>query len=322
MRANVAGIGAASWPRRAVQVVTLVASMAAVDVAWAQAPAVFATAEEAVQALRTAARAPSIEPMLALLGAEGRDLAASSDPATARQNRDVFVVAMREGWRLVELAPDRRELVIGREAWPFPVPLVRGTAGWHFDAAAGREEILTRRIGRNELAAIETARTYVAAQRVYARQAHDGVPAGAYARRFASSPGKQDGLYWPVDQGQAHSPLGVLVAEAAAQGRATGDGRNGPVPFRGYFFRILERQGRSAPGGAKTWIVDGVMTGGFGVIAWPAEYGVTGIMSFLVGSDGVVYERDYGTDTASAVTRVTEVEPAAPWQRVSPTVIP
>lgn len=316
------GAGASPALRRTAQVLTLAFAIAASHVASAQGPAVFATADEAVQALRRAARAQNIEPMIALLGADGRDLASSSDPATARQNRDVFVIAMREGWRLVDLAPDRKELVIGREAWPFPVPLVRDAAGWRFDTAAGREEILTRRIGRNELAAIQTVRTYVTAQRVYARQAHDGVAAGAYARRFASSPGKHDGLYWPVDAGQAHSPLGVLVAEAAAQGRATGDGRNGPVPFRGYYFRILERQGRSVSGGAKTWVVDGAMTGGFGVIAWPAEYGATGIMSFLVGSDGVVYERDYGSDTASAVTRVMEFEPTAPWQRVSPTVIP
>ena len=308
--------------RRAGCVVCLVAGLWTAGVASAQTPAVFATPDEAVQALRKAARAQDIGPLVALFGADGRDLAASSDAATARQHRDVFVVAMREGWRLVDLAPDRKELVIGREAWPFPIPLVRGAAGWHFDAAAGRDEILSRRIGRNELAAIQTARTCVIAQRVYARDAHDGVPAGAYARRFASSPGKQDGLYWPVAEGQARSPLGELVADAAAHGRQTAEGGTGPVPFRGYYFRILERQGRSAPGGAKNWVVDGAMTGGFGVMAWPAEYGVTGIMSFLVGSDGVVYERDLGTETASAVTRVVEFEPGAPWQIVAATVVP
>ncbi len=286
--------------------------------AGAQAPATFATPQEAVAALRTAARADDIAPLLALLGEGGRELASSSDAATARQNRDVFLVAMREGWQLVDVGADRKELVVGKEAWPFPVPIVKTSGGWVFDAVAGKEEVLARRIGRNEIAAIKIVGTYVTAQRVYARSAHDGVPAGAYARRFGSAPGTQDGLYWPVTPGRPSSPLGPLVAQAAAEGRPLGTGSGGPTPFHGYYFRILERQGASARGGARSWVVSGVMTGGFGLVAWPAEYGATGIMTFMVGPDGVVYERDLGPGTVAAVAKITAFNPDKTWHRSEP----
>lgn len=290
--------------------------------AGAQGPATFATPQDAVEALRKAARADDIAPLLTLLGEGGRELAASSDAATARQNRDVFLVAMREGWQLVDVGTDRKELVVGKEAWPFPVPIVKTPGGWVFDAAAGKEEVLTRRIGRNEIAAMRILGTYVTAQRVYARSPHDGVPAGAYARRFGSAPGTQDGLYWPVTPGQASSPLGPLVAQAAAEGRPLGAGSGGPTPFHGYYFRILERQGGAAKGGARSWVTNGVMTGGFGLVAWPAEYGATGITTFMVGPDGVVYERDLGPGTAAAVAKITAFNPDKTWQRAAPPTVP
>lgn len=283
----------------------------------AQAPKVFETPEEAVTALRTAARARDIGPLLALLGADARDLAAVSDPATARQHRTVFLVAMREGWKLADVSADRKELVVGHEEWPFPVPLVKTARGWMFDAAAGKEEVLTRRIGRNELAAIQIVQTYVTAQHAYARRAHDAVPAGAYARRLASSAGKEDGLYWAVTPGRPHSPLGSLVAEAAAGGVTLGAGST-PTPFHGYYFRILDKQGAAAPGGAHSYVVANAMTGGFALVAWPARYGSTGVMTFVVGPDGVIYQRDFGANTPTAVKGITEFNPDSNWHEAQP----
>lgn len=282
----------------------------------AQPPRAFATPEEAVAALAVAARADDIGPLLGLLGADGRDLAASSDAATARQNRDVFLVAMAEGWHLETVAADRKELVVGHEAWPFPVPIVKTATGWVFDAAAGKEEVLTRRIGRNELAAIRIVQAYVTAQRVYARRGHDGKPAGLYARRIPSEPGTQNGLYWPVRPGEPHSPLGALAAAAAAEGRRLGSSEAGPVPFHGYYFRVLEQQGPAAKGGAMSYLVNGEMSGGFALVAWPSQYGQTGIMTFVVNQDGTVYEKELGPETALASTRVTSFDPDATWHRV------
>jgi hypothetical protein len=288
--------------------------------AWAQSAKAFATPEQAVAALRDAAKARRIDPLMALLGADGRELVSWADPVTVRKNRDVFVVAMAEGWRLGDIASGRKELIVGKEAWPFPVPLVKTPQGWIFDAAAGKEEVLTRRIGHNELAAIRIARTYVQAQRVYARRSHDGKPAGLYARRFASTPGTQDGLYWTATPGQPGSPLGTLVAAAAAEGRAVGDSQSGPVPFYGYYFRVLAEQGPAAKGGAKRYVVGDVMSGGFALVAWPAEYGSTGITTFIVNQDGVVYERDLGAATSEAARGVVSFNPDKTWRVSEPSV--
>jgi hypothetical protein len=276
---------------------------------------VFATPEDAVRALTDAAKASDLDGLLAIFGADGKELISSSDPATARQNREVFVVAIAEGWRLVDRG-ENKELVIGNEAWPFPVPLVKTPAGWMFDTAAGKEEVLARRIGRNELAAMRISQTYVTAQRLYARRAHDGKPAGLYARRFTATPGTQDGLYWPVERGKPHSPLGPLVAEAAAEGRQLGSGGS-PAPFHGYHFRILEAQGPAAQGGAREYVVNGEMSGGFALVAWPAQYDATGIMTFVVNGDGVVFEKDLGPDTATAVARITRFDPDTSWHAVT-----
>ena len=275
----------------------------------------FATPAEAVKALTAAAKASQLDDMLELFGPEGKDLADSTDATTARQNRDVFVAAMTEGWRLVDKGTDRKELIVGNESWPFPVPLVKTAKGWVFDAAAGKKEVLTRRIGRNELAAIRISQTYVVAQQVYARRAHDGKPAGIYARRLGSRPGMEDGLYWPAKRGEPLSPLGELVAEAAAEGRPMGTEATGPIPFHGYYFRLLEQQGPAAPGGAKSYVVNGEMSGGFGLVAWPAQYNATGIMTFMVGADGIVYEKDLGPSTSEGVAPITTVDPGTGWER-------
>ena len=234
---------------------------------------------------------------MAIFGPDGRDLVDSSDQATARRNRQVFAVAVAERWQLVDQANGSKVLVIGKEAWPFPIPIVKGASGWRFDTAAGKEEILDRRIGRNELAVIRISRTYVAAQRLYASRGHDGQSAGRYARTFASEPGRQNGLYWPTRRGEKRSPLGDLVAHAAEEGRALGKGGPEAPPFHGYYFKILTGQGPAAAGGAKSYLVDEKMSGGFALVAWPAQYDATGIMTFIVNQDGVVHQSDLGAET-------------------------
>ena len=288
---------------------------ATVHAAEPAAPRAFATPDEAARALIATVKANDLAGLVALFGPQAQELVDTSDAATGRRNRDVFAAAVAEGWRLTDLAPDRKELVLGNEAWPFPVPLVKVASGWTFDAAAGREEILNRRIGRNELAVIRVLRDYVAAQRAYAASGHDGKPAGRYARRFGSEPGKQNGLYWPTRRGEPRSPLGVLVAQASEQGYRRQEGE-GPSPLHGYYFRILEGQGPSAKGGAANYVVDGEMTGGFALVAWPVHYDASGVMTFIVNRDGVAYERDLGPETSASVAKITRFDPGATWRAV------
>jgi DUF2950 family protein len=274
---------------------------------------VFATPDEAVRRLIEVVKANDLESLVALFGPHGQGLVDTSDAATGRRNREVFLAAVAEGWRLADRGTGRKELVLGNEGWPFPVPLAKGAGGWSFDAAAGREEILNRRIGRNELAVIGVLGNYVAAQRAYAAGGHDGKPPGRYARRFGSDPGRQNGLYWPARRGEPRSPLGVLMAEASEQGyRRQGE----PSPFHGYYFRILESQGPAAKGGAAAYVVDGEMTGGFALVAWPVHYDASGVMTFIVNQDGVAYEKNLGPQTAAAVRKLTRYEPDATWRKV------
>jgi len=276
----------------------------------------FASPEDAVKALVEAVKAGNLDALRAIFGPEGRELVASSDPATARLNRQVFTVAVSEQWHLEDATPGRKTLVIGNEDWPFPVPLVKGTDGWRFDTAAGKEEVLARRIGRNELDAIATSRAYVTAQQRYAQQGHDGKPAGVHATKFQSDPGKENGLYWPTARGQKRSPLGDLVAQAAEEGRPFGADRAQPTPFHGYYFKILTGQGAAASGGARSYIVKGEMSGGFALVAWPAQYDATGVMTFIVNQDGIVRERDLGPQTDATARKMTAYNPDASWRQV------
>jgi hypothetical protein len=237
--------------------------------------------------------------VVAIFGPGGQALIDSSDPATARRNRDVFLAAVAERWRLEPAAAgDGRVLVIGNEEWPFPVPLVKDGPAWRFDTAAGSEEVLARRIGRNELAAIFICRAYVVAQRLYAAQPHDGQPAGRFATKFRSDPGRHNGLYWPTSHGQKRSPLGDLVARAAEEGRTAGQS-DAPSPFHGYYFRILPADG------------------GFALIAWPARYDVTGVMTFIVSHDGTVHEKDLGPDSDRAARAMARYERDDTWSVAS-----
>ena len=277
---------------------------------------VFASPEEAAKALIETVKAGNLNDLIAIFGPEGQDLVASGDPAAGRKNREVFTVAVAEQWHLVDLPPDRKTLVIGNEEWPFPVPIVKVASGWQFDTAAGKEEILARRIGRNELAAIDTVRAYVTAQQRYAQKGHDGKAAGLYAMTFKSDPGKENGLYWPTARGQQRSPLGELVAQATEEGHPLGATDWRPSPLHGYYFRILTAQGAAAPGGARKYVVNGAMSGGFALVAWPAEYDVTGVMTFIVNQDGIVREKDLGPGTTASASKMTTFNPDASWHQV------
>jgi hypothetical protein len=276
----------------------------------------FGSPEDAVKALVDAVKAGNLDQLLGLFGQDGKQLIASSDPATARQNRQVFTVAVAEQWHLEDAGPGRKTLVVGNEEWPFPIPLVKETGGWGFDTAAGKEEVIARRVGRNELETIETTRAYVTAQQRYAQLGHDGKPAGVFATKFQSDPGKENGLYWPTAKGQKRSPLGDLAAQAAETGRLPGAGRDQPSPLHGYYFRILTGQGSLASGGARSYIVKGEMSGGFALVAWPAQYDVTGVMTFMVNQDGTVREKDLGPGTDAAARKMTVFNPDSSWRQV------
>jgi hypothetical protein len=313
---DVRGIGRAALLAVTFAVACSLAVLATSDEAPPAGPTTFATPEDAVRALAEIVKADDLSALLVLFGPDAREVVDTSDVATGRRNREVFVAALAEGWRLADAGPDGKELVLGNEDWPFPVPLVRRAGGWSFDAAAGGEEVLDRRIGRNELAVIEILRTYVGGQRAYARTGHDGKPAGLFARRFASEPGKQNGLYWPAGHGERRSPLGDLIAAAAEEGyRAKGAGQ-GPSAFHGYHFRILEGQGKSAMGGAAEYVVNGEMSGGFALVAWPVHYDASGIMTFVVNQDGVAYEKDLGPETTALVEAITRYNPDDTWRQV------
>lgn len=274
---------------------------------------VFATPEDAVKALANAVKAGKIDEVVAIFGPDSQELVDNSDPAVARQNRQVFAAAMKEQWHLADSGNNGKTLVIGNEQWPFPIPLVKDGDSWRFDTAAGKEEIVARRIGRNELAAIQICKTYVSAQQVYAAHGHDGQPAKVYAQLFKSDGGRQNGLYWPAAHGQKPSPLGDLVASASAQGTTLGQSSQ-PTPFHGYFFKILKGQGPSAPGGAKDYVTSGLMSGGFALVAWPAQYDATGVMTFIVNQDGIVREKDLGPGTEAAVNAMTRYDPDSSWE--------
>ena len=279
-------------------------------------PETFPSPEAAVHALSDAA-ARDPDALREVFGAGADDVIDSSDPATARQNREVFTVAMAEGWKLTDNGSGGKTLVAGNEEWPFPVPIVKTGSGWSFDTAAGKEEIIARRIGRNELAAVRLCRTYAVAQRRYAQDAHDGRPAGRFARVFRSDPNKHNGLYWLATGGDQRSPLDDLVADAPIDRREAGPGTP-PAPLHGYYFKILTAQGPAAPGGAMDYLADGEMTRGFALVAWPAQYDLTGVMTFVINQGGVVYQRDLGTATDTTVRNMTLYDPdAKSWEPVT-----
>lgn len=272
----------------------------------------FVSPDAAVQALIAAAATEGPEALLAVLGPDLADLV-SGDPVADAADRRWFVDNARLSAQIEDETADSAWLVIGPEDWPFPIPLFRDEQGWYFDTAAGADEILNRRIGRNELFTLATLRAVVEAQREYAAADPQGTGKPAYARFILSSPGQRDGLYWPTQPGEPESPLGPALAEAAAMGYDITPSREGPRPFHGYLYKILIAQGDQAPGGARNYLEADRLTGGFGLLAWPASYGESGIMTFQVNQRGLVYERDLGEDTAALAAAITAYDPGEGW---------
>jgi hypothetical protein len=267
----------------------------------------FASPEEAAQALVAAVRADDTAAILAVLGPDAKDVVRSGDAAVDKQARERFAKAWGEANKLERAGEAMALVVIGKDGWIFPFPIVKEDASWHFDSSEGKEEILNRRIGRNELSAIKAVQAYVDAQREYYLRNPQRDKLLQYAQRFASSPGKRDGLYYPVKSGEPVSPLGPLF-----------DGPKGGAakrtPYHGYYYRILKGQGTEAKGGAYSYAAQGRMLGGFALVAWPAVYGNTGVVTFLVNHDGVVYQKDLGPGTAAAAARIKVFNPDKSWK--------
>lgn len=276
----------------------------------------FASPEEAVQALVEAVKAGDTKALAAILGPESRPLIRSGDKVANKQARERFVRAFEQSNTLEKPTDTRAVLLIGQDEWRLPIPVVKEGDAWRFDTAAGKEEILNRRIGRNELNTVQVCLAYVDAQREYARVPREGDGLLKYAMKFRSDEGKQNGLYWRAMEGEVPSPLGVLVANARAEGysRKTSGGK--PAPYHGYLYRILTAQGPGAPGGAYDYVVNGKMIGGFALVAYPARYGVSGVMTFIVNHQGVVYEKDLGTDTEQIARAMQTYNPDDTWKTV------
>jgi hypothetical protein len=275
----------------------------------------FPSAADAVKAAITAAKSNDDKELLAILGAQAKDLISSGDALADKQRRAQFIKAFDEKNRLV-VEGESTIVVIGKNEWPFPIPLVKKNDSWVFDTAKGREEILNRRIGDNELSAIQVSLAYFDAQREYAQKDRDGDGLLEYAQKFRSDPGKKNGLYWEAKTGDEVSPLGPFAVRAVKEGYAQAAKPDKPAPYHGYYYRILSAQGKDAPGGAYSYMVKGNMIGGFALVAYPAEYGNSGVMSFIINHDGKVFQKDLGKNTASIAQNMKEYNPDSTWAQV------
>jgi hypothetical protein len=275
----------------------------------------FATPEEAVKALVEAVRAASVPDLLAVVGPQSKSWIFTGDKVSDAAEWKNFLAAYDKKNSVTKEGDAKAVLVCGDD-WPFPAPIVKKGDKWAFDAEAGREEVINRRVGRNELDTIQTMLAIVDAQREYAATDPEGNKVRNYAARFRSTPGKKDGLYWETKAGEPQSPLGPLAAQAVKEGYA-GAGKDGkPAPYHGYYFRILTSQGKDAPGGAYDYMVKGKLFGGFAVVAWPASYGNSGVKTFIVNHDGVVFEKDLGPGTSGAAGSMKSYNPDKTWSKV------
>jgi len=275
----------------------------------------FPTPEAAVSALAAAASAKDTNALRVLFGSAAAELQ-NPDHVQATNDLIEFTTAFNQAGRIVRQSDSKCVLYVGQNSWPFPIPIVKRNAQWFFDTEAGKDELLNRRIGDNELSTLEAVRAYVEAQREYAAKDRDGDAVLEYAQKFASAPGKKDGLYWPPDLDGEISPLGPFIAQAQAQGYGPRNRQEGPAPepSHGYFFKILTRQGKSAPGGKHSYIINGNMIAGFALVAWPAEYGNTGIMTFIVNQEGRVYQKNLGLETARTAASMKSYDPDKTWK--------
>lgn len=276
----------------------------------------FASPEEAGAALAEALRAHDRAALLAVLGTASASWLSSGDETADRADWAKFLGAYEAKHTLSRTTDKKALLVIGEGDWEFPAPIVQQAAGWAFDASAGREELINRRIGGNELETIQTLLAIVDAQREYAAGDLDGNGYNDYAQRFISTEGKRDGLFWPVQAGERPSPLGPLVAAAASQGYANNKMAGKPAPYHGYRFRLLKAQGAKAAGGAYSYLVGDKMIGGFAAVAYPAKYGISGVMTFMVNHDGTVYQKNLGKSSERIALKMPTFNPDAGWQKV------
>ena len=276
----------------------------------------FASPQDAGKALYDAVKAGDKAAIEAVLGASSAPIISSGDTVADQKNRDLFIERYEQMNRWGRETNGDQTLFLGAENWPFPIPLKKNAAGqWYFDTQAGVEEILYRRIGNNELAAIRVSKALADAQVEYFDGLHDGSTVHQYAQKFLSDEGKQNGLFWKTAEGEPQSPIGPIIVYATKEGYTKGEeGKN--VPFHGYYYRILKAQGADAPGGAKSYVADGKMTGGFAFVAYPAEYRNSGVMTFVVNLNGVVYEKDMGPKTADLAKAMTAINPDKTWRTV------
>ena len=272
----------------------------------------FKTADTAVDALVNAARSNDRNALMEILGRGSSDIVSSGDPVADTASYQRFVSAYDAKHQLSMEGDNKAIMIIGQEDYPFPIPIVRENGTWRFDTDAGREEIVYRRIGANELDTIQSALAYVDAQNDYAEKDPAGAGKGVYAQHIVSNQGKKDGLYWPDVQGEDQSPLGEFAAEAAKQGYRVGAGR---IPYHGYYYKILTKQGAAAPGGELDYVVNGKMIGGFALVAYPAQYRNSGVMTFIVNHSGQVYQKDLGPHTAAIVEKMTSFNPDKTWEK-------
>jgi hypothetical protein len=296
----------------AAAVVFMILTLAGISADAASKQKGFASAEEAVKAAVAAVKSDNDKEVLAIFGAEAKEVMSSGDPVSDKQRRERFISAYDQKNSLAKEG-EKMVLVVGENDWPFPIPLVKKENQWFFDTKAGKEEILNRRIGQNELFTIQTMLAAVDAQREYAMNDRDNDGLLEYAQKFLSDPGKKNGLYWQTKEGEDPSPLGEFVANARAEGYTRKDK---PVPYHGYYYRLLKAQGPNAPDGAYDYLVKGSMIGGFAVLAYPAEYGNSGVMTFMVNHDGVVYQKDLGRNTATTAKAMKKFDPDKSWKKI------
>ncbi len=274
----------------------------------------FATPNQAVKAVIVAAQSHDQDALMSIFGDDGKDLIASGDTVQDNTAFDNFVKLYKAKHVIVKADADTRLLRVGSKNWELPIPIVRAGERWRFDTAAGKQELIYRRIGANELGAIAACRGFIAAQKDYAKVGHDGLPAGIYAQMLASDPGKQNGLYWETKNDEPPSPAGPYLAKAADEGYKGSDPR---APYHGYLYRSVKAQGAGAEGGAKSYLVDGQLKEGVALVAYPASYKSSGVMTFIINQYGVVYQKDLGENTPALAEAITEFNPDNSWSKVT-----
>jgi len=294
--------------------VLIVITCLATLTACAKKPQNFETPEAATQALIDAAGAEGERPLLSVLGKDAKSLIDSGDPVADKNARESFVAAYKAANSLDKSVPDSVTLVVGEDKWPFPIPIVSEGGKWHFDSATGADELINRRVGANELDTIQSCLAYVDAQREYYMRNVENAPMLHYAGRLISTEGKKDGLYWPAGETEEPSPLGEGFAQARAEGYLQ-EGTMKGVPYHGYIYRLLTKQGANAPGGAYDYLVNDQLLGGFAAVAFPAEYGNSGVMTFIVNHEGVVHSKDLGPETAKLAMAMDTFDPGSDWKK-------